>query len=45
MKAVRYFMITVSLVLCFILVSCQNGEPIPELFFDDDEFLSWGCGK
>ena len=29
-------MITVSLVLCFILVSCQNGEPIPELFFDED---------
>ena len=36
MKAVRYFMIMVSLVLCFILVSCQNGEPIPELFFDED---------
>ncbi len=29
-------MITVSLVLCFIPVSCQNGEPIPEQFSDED---------
>ena len=36
MKAVRYSMITVSLVLCFIPVSCQNGEPIPEQFSDED---------
>lgn len=35
-KAVRYSMITVSLVLCFIPVSCQNGEPIPEQFSDED---------
>ena len=36
MKAVKYSMITVSLVLCFILVSCQSGETIPEQFSDED---------
>lgn len=36
MKAVKYSMITVSLVFFFILASCQNEETIPELFSEED---------
>ena len=36
MKAVRYSMITMSLVLCFISVSCRNEDTVSEQFFDED---------
>lgn len=36
MKAVRYSMITMSLVLCFISVSCQKEEAVSEQFSDED---------
>lgn len=36
MKAVRYSMITMSLTLCLISVSCQNEDTVSEQFSDED---------
>lgn len=35
-KAVWYFMRTMPLLLCPVLVSCQNEETTPEQFADED---------